>query len=301
MDCSKAQKIGRIYDYLTAALALIALAIIYIDWRADGQMSAIGYLFVIGLVLIIYGVFFEPRRLSIRHYKEKLVKDPKSWIRIVFLSDFHAGGFRPKGWYERVAAEAQSLDPDVFILGGDYVEESASAIQEIKAISKVTAHLGKYFVLGNHDFLDRPQFIRETLSNWGLVDLTNAHVTIRKGERDVQLSALDDHWHGRPLIPPLRVSDEIPHITVAHEPDAILDFKTGDTDLILAGHTHGGQIRLPLIGSLAPIPAKLGRKVSRRRKFINGTPMIISQGCGETDFGARLFCPAQIVVVEIGI
>jgi predicted MPP superfamily phosphohydrolase len=282
-------------------LGLSALAVVYFDWRADGRLSILGWLFALGFCLIIYGIFVGPRRLSVKRFREKLVAEPKAWIRVVLMSDFHAGVSRAPAWYERLAIEAQALDPDVLLLGGDYVNGDATRIHDLKAMSGVTARLGRYFVLGNHDFLDDPGAVRETLRAWGLVDLTNAHTTLRKDGRELQLSALDDHWHGRPSIPPLRASHQMPHLTLAHEPDAVLDFEENDTDLILAGNTHGGQVRLPLIGALMPIPAKLGRKVDRGRKMIRGIPMIISAGCGESDFGARLFCPPEITVIEVGI
>lgn len=282
-------------------LGLIAILAVYFDGRADGRLSIAGWFFLLGFFLIVYGVFVGPRRLSVKHYREKLVEEPRTWIRVVLMSDFHAGVSRSQAWYERLAIETQALDPDVLLLGGDYVDEDATRIHDLKALSGVTAHLGRYFILGNHDFLDDPAAVRETLRAWGLVDLTNAHMTLRKDGCEMQLSALDDHWYGRPLVPPLRASDKLPHITLAHEPDAVLDFEKHDTDLLLAGNTHGGQVRLPWVGSLAPIPAKLGRKVDRGRKQIRGVPLIISAGCGEADFGVRLFCPPEITVIEVGI
>lgn len=287
---------------LVAFLLCLGAALgVYIDLAGDRRLSVWGGLLAVGFCLVIYGMFIEPRRLSVRRFREKLVEDPKAWIRVVLMSDFHAGVSRPKLWYDRLVIEAQALDPDVLLLGGDYVNEDATKIHDLKALSGITARLGRYFVLGNHDFLDDPATVRETLRAWGLVDLTNAHATLRKDGRELQLSALDDHWHGRPIMPPLRASRAIPHVTLAHEPDAVMDFEPGDTDLLLAGNTHGGQVRLPLIGPLTWIPAKLGRKVDRGRKLISGVPLIISSGCGESDFKARLFCPPEITVIELGI
>ena len=90
-------------------------------------------------------------------------------------------------------------------------------------------------------------------------------------------------------------------MTISHEPDAALDLKEGDTDLLLSGHTHGGQIRLPFIGSIVKIPSILGRKADEGKKVVNGVPVIVSEGVAETDIRSRLFCPPEIMVVDVGI
>jgi hypothetical protein len=135
----------------------------------------------------------------------------------------------------------------------------------------------------------------------GISDLTNGSVVIKKDARTLELTALDDCWHGRPIVPPFRTSKDVPHVTISHEPDVALDFRPGDTDLMICGHTHGGQIRLPVIGTIAGLPTYLGRKADNGRKIINGIPIVISGGCGETDLRPRLFCPPEITVVEVGI
>jgi hypothetical protein len=81
----------------------------------------------------------------------------------------------------------------------------------------------------------------------------------------------------------------------------LLDLKEKETDLVLAGHTHSGQVRLPFVGPLVPVPAILGRAVDRGRKVVNGVPAIISNGLGESDGRLRLFSPPQIVLIEVGI
>ncbi|MBI4138542.1 metallophosphoesterase [Candidatus Uhrbacteria bacterium] len=291
----------RIFDTLLFLLAVFGAWGATASFRSGGAWNALGVAFLLGLMLLASGVFIEPRFLRIVRYREPLVKHPGTWVRFVFLSDFHAGGFRNREWYERLSVEAQALDPDVLVLGGDFVVDAADAVRDIEPLTRVTAHHGRYFFLGNHDFLDDPRRIRRTLREWGIADLTNAHVSIRKDGHELQITGLDDHYYGRPIVPPFRPSVTLPHVTIAHEPDGIRDLEAGQTDLYLAGHTHGGQIRLPFLGSLAPIPSTLGRLADRGRKNVRGIPLIVTQGCGEADLRARLFCPAEIMVVEVGI
>lgn len=301
MNIRKSRDLAWAYGILTFVLAIFGASMATWLWRFGDVWRVGAIIFALGVVLILYGVFIEPKRLRVRRYRESLVPNPSVWIRCVLLSDFHVGGGRKLAWYERIAIETQALDPDILILAGDYVVDVADPIDLLAPIADIAAHLGRYFVLGNHDFLDQPTLIRERLCSWGFVDLTNRSLSISKEGKTLQLTGQDDHWHGCPIVPPFRANPNLPHVTIAHEPDAALDFAEGDTDLLLAGHTHGGQIRLPLIGPLAGIPAFLGRAVDRGRRVVNGIPLIISQGLGEADLHARLGCTPEIVVVEIGI
>jgi predicted MPP superfamily phosphohydrolase len=291
INLRKSHEIAWAYDTVLFVVAITTILLaIYVSW-----------IFWIGLVFLAYGIFIEPRRLTVKRYREKLVHHPGVSVRLIFLSDLHAGGFKKHDWYERIANEAQALDPDILIMGGDYVADLVDPIHDLEPIGKVVARLGRYFVLGNHDLVDDPSQIRSTFSSWGLTDITNQTLKIRKEGHELQLTGQDDHWYGRPSVPPFERDSKLPHITIAHEPDAILDFKKDDTDLIMSGHSHGGQIQIPFIGPLLPIPAKLGRRVDRGRKVINGVPIIVSQGLASSDIRPRFLCPPQIVVIELGI
>jgi len=301
MNWKTSRSLGPFSDVLTVALAAIGVFVAWKGIPAGGAWSVIGWLFLLGVALIAWGVFAEPRRLAVRKYRVALAAHPEAWVRIVFMSDMHAGGFRKRSWYGRVALEANSLGADLAIWGGDMVAERAEPVADLKPLASVTAHLGRYFVLGNHDYLDDPTLVRRTVAEWGITDLTNSSIALRKDGRAFEITVIDDCWHGRPIVPPFRSSKDVPHVTIAHEPDAALDFREGDTDLILSGHTHGGQIRLPFIGSIIKIPSILGRKADEGRKVVNGVPVIVSEGLAETDLRSRLFCPPELMVVDIGI
>ncbi|MEK7655111.1 MAG: metallophosphoesterase [Patescibacteria group bacterium] len=291
----------RVFDAAIILLAAFLTLIAYLTYRAGGYWMVLSFLSSVGLFMLAHSIFFGPKRLTVTRYRERLVHHPGAWIRVVFLSDFHTGGFRDADWYERLAHEAQSLDPDVLFLGGDFCVDSLQHLDHLRPFERVTARLGRYFVLGNHDFLEDPVAIRDTVRSWGFVDLTNSGISLSKEGHYLQLTALDDHLFGSPIVPPFRASAELPHITIAHEPDGVMDMSSKDTDLYIAGHTHGGQVRLPVIGSLLPIPSKLGRRADCGRKMINGIRLLVSQGTGEADFRARLFCPPEIMVVEVGV
>ena len=288
------------FDLLSGALAVIGALVMWLTFRMGGAWDVLGAFALLGECLLVYGTWIEPQRLHVTTIRRKLVADPTTWIRIVFLSDLHAGAFHPVSWYERIAQEASALCPDLVLLGGDYVIDRAEPIGDLKALSTIQARLGKYYVLGNHDLVDRPGEIRRALTSFGYADLTNRQVSVSSNGRTCELQGVDDIWFGK-VKRFKRSSATLPHITLSHEPDLLMDLTEGDTDLVLIGHSHGGQVRLPGLGAVWPIPAKLGRAVDQGEKTIHGIACIISNGLGESDSRLRLFCPPEILVVEVGI
>lgn len=300
MDLRKTHSQDFLFDLFLLAVAFFGAAVAWLSFGAGGGWVVLGIFALLGEALLIWGSFFELDRVKVVRYRERLRSDAKVWVRIAFLSDFHAGGYLRREAYDRIASEVQALRPHLILLGGDYIVYRSEPVVDLESLRKLEAPLGKFFVLGNHDFLDRPQTIRETVAGWGYRDLSNATVRLAIQGREFEISGVDDNWVGRPKRFK-RASVEIPHLTLAHEPDMLLDLKEKETDLMLAGHTHSGQVRLPFVGPLVPIPAILGRAVDRGRKVINGVPCIISNGLGQSDSRLRLFSPPQIVIVEVGI
>lgn len=300
MDLRKTHSQNFWFDLFLLAVAFFGAAVAWLAFRAGGAWFILGVSALVGEALLVWGSFFAIHRVTVIQYREKLRPDAKVWLKVAFLSDFHAGSFHGRGCYERIAGEVKALHPHLILLGGDYVVDRAEPVADLESLKDLEAPLGKFFVLGNHDFLDRPQAIREALEGWGCADLTNRATKISVQGQELELCGVDDNWFGKP-VKPKRSSADIPHLTLAHEPDLLLDLKEKDTDLVLAGHTHSGQVRLPFVGPLIPIPAILGRAVDRGRKVVNGVPAIISNGLGESDGRLRLFSPPQIVIVEVGI
>ncbi|MFH1621002.1 MAG: metallophosphoesterase [Patescibacteria group bacterium] len=300
MNLRKTQACSWCFDLFLAGVAVFGLAVAYPSFSVGGWWNLLGASALIGEVLLFFGIFITPKNLTVKTYRMELRKNNPVWLRIVLLSDLHAGGFHDLDWYSRIVNEVNSQKPDVILLAGDYVVDHAGSMNLLKPLSALKASLGSYFVLGNHDYLDRPQEIRQALVDWGFCDLSNQSKILEYREQNLEIQGVDDSWSGYPK-KFKRKGMDVPHITLCHEPDCVMDLKEGDTDLVLSGHTHGGQVRLPVIGPLWPIPSKLGSKLDRDLKIVNGVKCIISSGLGETDGRLRLFSPPQIVVVEVGI
>jgi hypothetical protein len=300
IDFRKSHDRSRGFDLFLIGLALFGVWATWFGVSHGGAWMVLSALALIGEALLGYGVFIEPKRIVVKRYREPLVRDPSVWLRIVLLSDFHTGSFKKADWYERVIQEVIAIKPDVALLGGDFVTDKHDPIMDMKSVTQIIAPLGKYFVIGNHDHMDDPQRIRDAVAAFGYEDLSNRMITVEREGKKLELSAIDDLWFGA-VKREKRSSPSVPHLLLSHEPDVLLDLKEGDADLVVCGHTHAGQIRLPFIGPLWPIPTKLGRAADMGRKVMNGVPCIISNGLGETDGRMRLFSPPEITVVEVGI
>ena len=280
-------------------LVLISLGAIYLGLQWHWWWLVL--LFFCPLVLLLYGRYIEPYRITVKTYALALVDEPKEKLRVVFLSDFHASKFKSAKFFERVIAKVKKIQPDVVLIGGDLVEEHAAFLPVVESLAELTAKYGKYFILGNHDYLDDPHVVRKALKAWGYHEITNNAVTIHGADRALRLIGLDDCWHGASDLRVMDHKHHTPCLLVVHEPDSLLDIRPEDADLILMGHTHGGQIRLPLIGKIRKLPQVVPQSLDRGLKKWHDIPIIISQGLGEAETRARLFCPPQIVVVEVEI
>jgi len=288
------------YDAVLVLCGLVALGVLVLSLGQTGSWRTIGIVAICVLALLVYAAFLEPRILRVTRYRESLVPESRVWLRIAFLSDLHAGGFRTYEWYKRIVRETQALRPDIVVGGGDFVADLVEHVSDLSSLRDLTASLGKVFVLGNHDYIDRPQSVRSALASYGFADLTNGSIVFERDGAKLEVTGVDDHWRGDPVIAK-RTARDVPRLVVAHEPDVCMDLKEGEADLVVTGHTHGGQVRLPFIGPVYPIPSKLGRAVDQGRKTVNGTRLIVSRGLGEEEARVRLFCPAEVVIVDVGI
>lgn len=288
-----------IFDAAMIVLAIFGVMVGTVGLLLGGPWRLVTYLMLIGLLALVYGVWIAPRRLKITRVREPLVKAPKAWLKAVYIADLHAGPNKDRKWFDKVFGAIRDIEPDLLLAGGDFVVCDTAFLEKLEGLSKLDCGCGKFFVLGNHDYLDDPQEVRNQMISWGFIDLTNQAQTISFQDRALRLAGLDEAFFGTFRLP-AREAEPKPMLVLAHEPDALLDMREGQADLVLCGHTHGGQIRLPFIGSLI-VPSKLKRQADMGRKVINGIPTFITRGLGEVLCRARLFCPPEIVILELGI
>jgi predicted MPP superfamily phosphohydrolase len=261
------------------------------------------------LLTLAWGVFVEPRRLVVRHVELELPKWPKGVrpLRVALLSDLHVGS--PHWGLERtrkLVDEVNAAKPELILLAGDYViggipfgtPTDPEAIGA--ALRGLSAPLGVVAVLGNHDRQHDRARIRRAFEANGIVVLeSEVHTFVRDGQA-ISIAGLAN-WGGK-VFPSAKLAfDKAPPdatiIALVHEPDAVL--KVGERPAItLAGHTHGGQVRFPLIGS--PIlPSDYGQRFAAGHIVDNGRQLFVTTGIGTSILPIRLGVPPEVVILTL--
>ncbi len=265
-------------------------------------------LLALGTVTGIIVTWWAARRAPYRQtVAQVVVKLPRSHgeltgLTIAFLTDTHVNPFFRARRLEPLAGELESIRPDIVAFGGDYISGSSRYIDEatpVLARIARTARLGAWGVLGNHDMANSPRAIAAALSQAGITPLKNEALQIQTGQGDLWLVGIDDAIHGKPDL--THAFAPVPagaaSICLWHEPDLAEQAAAFGPFLQLSGHTHGGQVRLPLIGALAR--PKLGKRYVLGRFTIGDMELYVSPGLGVYKPPVRLFCPPELTIVRL--
>jgi predicted MPP superfamily phosphohydrolase len=221
-------------------------------------------------------------------------------LRVVQISDIHHGLFLPKEWLSEAVRQANRLNPDIIALTGDFVTYSRRNIgPAAELLGRLRARYGVYAVLGNHDFRVDAPAISEALRVQHIDVLRNRHVTLWFGGESVYLAGVDDYGYGADLRRAMRgVPREAATILLAHNPRVIHLASRHGVSLVLSGHTHGGQVNLPLLGTVyGRSPERLRYKIGWDR--MGATQIYVSRGIGTIVLPWRLRCPAEITHLEL--
>jgi predicted MPP superfamily phosphohydrolase len=229
----------------------------------------------------------------------RLPKLPKAWdgLTILHLTDLHFHGTPTKAFFEAILAETKSLwpMPDLVVLTGDYVDtdEHVSWIEPL--LSTLTANEAKLAILGNHDEHHRPDRVREALAAAGYRVISNqwAEVTIR-GERCAVVGH-EGPWFGPPPGP--CPWPGLPKLCLTHTPDNVYWAAGQGVALAFAGHVHGGQIRIPVIGPIF-VPSIYSRRFDSGVFEIGKTTMVVSRGLSGKE-PIRFRCHPQVIRVTM--
>jgi predicted MPP superfamily phosphohydrolase len=222
-------------------------------------------------------------------------------LRIAFASDFHAGPATDPALLTAAVVALGEVQPDVLLLGGDYVTGDGSEAASIaRALGQVPAPYGRFAVLGNHDWWCGAESITRSLESSGIEVLTNRRVTLASPFDRVSVCGLDDHWLGRPDAGTALDGAEGFRIVLMHAPSGLLDVGDRPFDLALCGHTHGGQIALPGGKPILVPNGSLSRRYARGRFELDGAcTLIVSLGVGCVLVPFRLFSDSEIHLIEV--
>ncbi len=214
---------------------------------------------------------------------------------IAHLTDFHFTGKICREYFERVVSECNAIKPDFVFVTGDIVDKVECIDWLPTTLGCLNATCGKYYILGNHDLRvkDEPR-LRDAIENCGFVAAGGEWQPLSFNGECFSIAGDELPWfRGAENLPPA----ESPSVLLAHSPDRIFDAEKRNVDLVLAGHCHGGQIRLPIFGPIIA-PSKHGVRFASGTFKQGRTLMHVSRGVSGDD-PIRLNCPPELNVIEI--
>ena len=254
----------------------------------------------------LYGTRIEARWLEVTRLRVPVAGLPPAFAGLTIgqISDLHFGPVVDP-LHVRAAVDAlMGARPDVAVVTGDFVSrlDGGEAELIVRELGRLRAPLGQLAVLGNHDHWTDHAVVANAVQRAGLTLLRNAHRPIERGGGRLWIAGVDDVWERKADLP--RALDGVPPdgraVLLAHEPDfADEAAKEARVALQLSGHSHGGQVRLPLFG--APVLPLHGRKYPYGLRKVGGLTLYTNRGIGLIQPAVRINCRPEVTVVELAV
>jgi predicted MPP superfamily phosphohydrolase len=250
-----------------------------------------------------YARLIEPHNYRISNIDVYLRNLPARFenFRITQLTDVHHSEIVGLDQIRRVVQLAQETKPDMFVLTGDYTTTYRRYVEPCaEALSTLRAPEGVWAVLGNHDHYTDPELTTRALRKHQIVVMNNSNTSITRGPDTLQLSGIDDwSWNANDWQRAFAgLKDSVPTVLLSHQPTVLDLAESQKASLILSGHTHGGQIDIPLIGAPA-------RFATRELKYSKGlyqrgeTQLYVSSGTGVIGLPVRFGVRPEIAVFHL--
>lgn len=260
------------------------------------------------IILGAWSLLIEPNRLVIHEQNIYLPnwKEALGTLKIAAIADLHAGSpFIDVGKLREVVAKTNQSQPDLIVLLGDYMVrdtwDKTPLEPEViaEALKDLRAPLGVFAVLGNHDHWYDAEKVDSALENAGIRVLENEVVEIQKSGQTFWLVGLADAWTGKDDIAGTsqKIPPDEPAIVLTHNPD-ILPRLPATMHLTLAGHTHGGQVNLPLLGRRI-VPSEFGERYAAGHVEEDGKQLFVTTGVGTSILPVRFRVPPEIAILTI--
>ena len=247
-------------------------------------------LIFLGLLIYAYGTYIEPKSLTVNEHKitDAKITDNFDGFKIVQISDIHYGPYYELQDLKKLVKNINELNPDIVVLTGDLIDRKAkittTMVENIsKELAKIKSGAGKYAISGECDIkFDEWENI---ISNSGFTNLNNSYDTIYKnGYNFILLAGLSTNADKESIV---NKNGPIYNILLMHEPDYADDIEDNKYDLILAGHSHHGQVNVPIISEF--LYPKGAQKYHYNYYDLGKSKLYISSGIGNTNFNFRLF------------
>jgi predicted MPP superfamily phosphohydrolase len=301
-------------DFIMAVAFVIAVAVVlglllflFCQGRRPLRVVALAVLLII-CVLNIWAFLIEPNRLVVHPETIQIDNWPRelAGLRIAVISDIHAGGpFINDQKLREIVDKTNALNPDLIVLLGDYMSPNSWHSHRVEpevtaaALKNLRAPLGVYAVLGNHDWWYSGEKVRHAFEQNGMRVLEDEVAEVKWREGSFWLVGLADLWTRRQHIG--ETVAKAPRgstiIALTHNPDIFPNLPQ-HVPLLIAGHTHGGQVNIPLIGT-AIVPSDFGPKYTAGHVFENSHHLFVTTGIGTSILPVRFRVPPEIVILTI--
>jgi predicted MPP superfamily phosphohydrolase len=251
-----------------------------------------------------YSRLLEPRWIQVTNHTLSFRRLPPSFNgkRIVHFSDIHLDYHFGIARLKELTSRILELKPDLLCFTGDLYHASVRPSESacIELLSSLEAPLGKWAVLGNHDYTAGAQDVEGVLTKGGFTVLNNRSVSLEYGGQRIRIAGIDDALQGRPNLD-LALKEEQPNfftLFLSHEPD-LADYALAySVDLQLSGHSHGGQVNLPIIGPL--ILPEMAYKYPQGLYLLEDRMYLYTnKGIGVSTYPVRFMCRPEITVITI--
>jgi predicted MPP superfamily phosphohydrolase len=276
-------------------------------WGKRLRVSLDAIILLLGL-LIFYGFFIEPGRLVVRHQTIEIANWPSELkgLKVAVLSDIHVDNwFVDDKKVRSIVQRTNELQPELIVILGDYMSGNGIVRREVAPevfapiLKDLRAPLGVYSVLGNHDWWYDGKHLRQELERNGIKVLENEVMQLNARNRSLWVVGLSDLWTR-----PQRITETIeqipqgePIIALAHNPDIFPNLPQ-HVPLLVAGHTHGGQVRFPLIGAVVQ-STRHGERYERGYLFESNHHLFVTTGIGTSIMPVRFGVTPEIVLLTL--
>lgn len=256
----------------------------------------------------VWAFFIEPDRLVVHYETITIDSWPREFagLRIAMIGDIHTNTkYINEAKLQRIVELTNQQNPDLIVLLGDYIhggqDDPERVEPEVTArhLKNLKAPLGVYSVLGNHDWWYDGDRVRRAFEQNGIRVLEDEVAEINWRKKTLTLAGLADLWtrpqHVEETIAKAPAGSAI--VAIAHNPD-IFPRVPQSVPLLLAAHTHGGQVNFPLIGTPI-VPSDFGSKYTAGHVFENGHHLFVTTGIGTSILPVRFRVPPEIVILTI--
>ena len=254
---------------------------------------------------LVYAREVETRRVEVKHVVLTLPRLAPEFdgYRLVQIGDLHLDDWAKPERLRGIMHKVNEQRPDLVAITGDFASYSAKefdAQRLVEALRTLRARDGCVAILGNHDYLTDVKLVRRCIREGGVRELINGVHTLRRGDAALHVAGIDDVMEGRSRLD--LVLEKLPEsgaaILLSHEPDfADVSAATGRFDLQLSGHSHGGQIGVPLLRRLVLPP--FSQRYTSGLYEVGGMILYTNRGIGFVHLRLRFLCRPEITVFTL--